>query len=331
MIEKVVATLNRLGKAPDNLKRWYESGTSIRNRVFKTAIMLALIILVIETHSAVIGLIMLHIPKLTASIVLISAVFPGIIILLTPILLVIELACKFSQKIERFNAGLWITALFLSLLLWIISFGLWWFGGIGLTRIPLLMRTLFHHSTTQFPLGDLGGIAVDDEGNVYLASIAYERIQVYNSQGEFSKGYFVESGGGLFDIWIEDNHLHAVISRGYRYHVFDLNGKLIRRTKIGSHDEYEKLLKKAAGLEIQDAFGNTYAIQSAERFPKVVKISPNGEQSVLINNPWYLCLLQNAQPVFSLGIAGLLMTIILVGIIKLKVDFRKFSTPAGSK
>ena len=192
MLEKLLVTASRCGQAPENLKNWYESGKATKTRVFKTAIMLAAIILVVETHSAIIGLIMLHLPRLTALVVLICAVAPVVVILLTPVLLVIELATTVSEKIKTFNAGLWITALMLSLLLWIINFGLWWFGGIGLTRIPLLIRTLFHQSTTQFPLGELSGIAVDAKGNVYLASPAYERIQVYTNQGKFSRGCFVD-------------------------------------------------------------------------------------------------------------------------------------------
>jgi len=292
--------------------------------------MLSAIILVIETYSDVIGLIMLHLPRLTAFVVLICTVAPAVVILLTPVLLVIELASKGRQRIKRVNAGLWITALILSLLLWIINFGLWWFGGIGLTRIPLLMRTLFHRSTTQFPLGELSGIEVDSKGNVYLASPDYERIQVYTNQGKFSRGCFVESGGGLFDIWIEDNQLHAVISRGWRHHVFDLNGKLLKRIEIASQEEHKRLFEKAGGLKTQDALGNTYTIQNEERFPKVVKISPDGEQSLLIKNPLYLRLLQKPQPVFGFGIAGLIMTIILAGIIKIKVDFRQFNSRPGT-
>lgn len=43
----------------------------------------------------------------------------------------------------------------------------------------------------ELPLGNLRGIAVDSEGNIYCGLQFYSRIQVYDAQGNFIYGKFV--------------------------------------------------------------------------------------------------------------------------------------------
>jgi len=336
MLEKLLSLPNRFGNLAESLKKWYENTPDNRTRIIKSAIMICGIIVLIETLSAATGLIMLYLPRLTSSIIVACLFIPLVVILATPCLLLLERKCKVGVKIKRFNANIWTISMFLSLLLFGINFGIGWFGGKGLTKIPFMIRRLFHTTKTQFPFGGLGGIAVDNENRIYLALHAYERIQVYNCNGEFIHGWFVDADSGIFDIWLEDNTLHVVTARKRKHDVFDYTGNLLRTNIVDSNKEYDTLIKRAAGTKAEDDDGNMYLIESPEWFPKVVKFAPSGEESIIVKDPLHFWLLQKAQPVWTVSFVGMFMCVVLWIIVKLKVNSeimpaKKFFQPIDGK
>lgn len=50
----------------------------------------------------------------------------------------------------------------------------------------------------ETPLSALKGIAVDAEENIYCGVGYYSGVQVYNSEGDYIRGKFVDSTGGCF-------------------------------------------------------------------------------------------------------------------------------------
>ena len=191
-------------------------------------------------------------------------------------------------------------------------------------------KSFLFSEKTQFPLGGTVGLAVDKAGRVYLGLQSYGRIQAYTSTGEFTKGWFVNTVGGPFYIWIEDDHfLHVYTTVRPRHDVFDSNGQLVESIKTKPYDEDKHLFEKAGGLKKQDAFGNTYVIQNRWWCPKVVKISPSGLETPLITNPYYVWLMQPPLVPWLTFSMGVIMTAILVMIIRKKVDFPKVHTVAS--
>ena len=83
----------------------------------------------------------------------------------------------------------------------------------------------------EMPHGDLKGIAVDSEGEIYCGVQFYNRIEVYNSKGKFLYGKFLGDGiRGPFRMKINSNgQLEIVTSSGTRY-VYNKDGNKIKKT-----------------------------------------------------------------------------------------------------
>jgi len=207
-----------------------------------------------------------------------------------------------------------------SILFTIVVASLWWFGSTSL--LSESTRSRFFPPKVQFPLGNLNGVAVDKKGDIYLGVRGYSRIQRYNSEGVFLKGWFINTGGGLFDIWIDDkNNLNVRVVRPDDHLIFNADGQLLKTTKIVSPEEDEYLAQQASGLRAKDAFGNIYAIENPKWSPKVVKINSIGKESILIKDPVHFYLFRYPQPLLSVGIISLIMSAIIGIIIKFKVSF----------
>ena len=83
----------------------------------------------------------------------------------------------------------------------------------------------------EMPLGQLRGLAVNSEGNIYCGSQFYERIQVYNLKGQFLYGISLHEGGYFWIRINSDDQLEVAQARGgYRYK-FDKNGTLLHVRK----------------------------------------------------------------------------------------------------
>ena len=149
----------------------------------------------------------------------------------------------------------------------------------------------------RFPLGDLGSLGVDSKGNLYCGSIFYCRIQVYSPQGEFIRGWFLNSGGGTFQIEIDkEEKLHVHTARGNKYFIFSKEGKLLHK-EIPWSGEISSL-----GSFFKNDYtgndGNTYTIRHHWYLPIVVKTNAKGKDSVIVSDPFFLWLLNGPFPVF---------------------------------
>jgi len=229
--------------------------------------------------------------------------------------------------LKKINAGVWVLAMLLSVLLLLVGIGLLGFNSeVSKVMTHSIRRSLFSEKT-QFPLANPNGITIDNEGRIYLAIRAYGRIQVYSSEGDFIKGWFVDTYGGDFNIWIEDDHLLHVCTRMTdRHDVFDSSGQLIKSIEITSYDEEKRLFEKAGGLKEQDALGNTYTVKSSQWSPQVTKTTPTGHQEVLVKGRYYFALIRSPVSAWFVFIMGLAMSFTLGMVIKKKVDLPQLAT-----
>jgi hypothetical protein len=299
------------------LNNWFKSGPCL-TRVPKMLIGALVLILIIETAASICGLIMLFLPRLTCLLILTSLTVPLVVIICTPLLLIIA---TIWPSIGKANEQIWKTAIVPWAFLLFFSGFLGFFDGSGPIGIQRYIRSKFLSTDTQFPISDPDGFAVDSKDRIYLAISTYARIQVYSPDGDFLRGWFVQSAGGALDIWIENNDLlHVCTSRTDLHLVFDPNGRLLESHEITSLEESSRLFDKAGGLDDLSAFGNTYSIQSPEWSPKVVKTNTDAEQSIVVQDPFYLWIVRKMQPLLLLVLAGVIISGILWLIIKVCVD-----------
>jgi hypothetical protein len=311
MLRILLVIAKRWGDFGDKVIKWYNSGKS---RFSKYLIIMCVLFLAFSILFTISGLMMLYLPRLCTFLILIFVL----------ISFGITVPCLFLKKI---NAGVWVMTMLLSFSLLLIGVGLLGFGSqVSKVMMQSTRRFLFSEKV-QFPLTNLSGIAIDNDGRIYLAIQAYDRIQVYSSEGNFIKGWFVDAEGGGLGIWIEDDDLLHVCTRVTgRHDVFDPNGLLLERREITSLDENVRLFEKTAGLKEQDIFGNTYIIKSPAWSPHVTKTTPTGHQIVLVRSRYYFWLMHSSLGVWFVLVVGLAMFVTLWKAIRKKVDFSQYRT-----
>ncbi len=326
MLERIIITLGAWGKLGQKLIKYVEGGKTVKGKLLKILPLLFGAVLLCTILSNAFGFFTLYLPQLSGILIISGLAIPFGVIVLSIFLPFIE-AIRSKLFPKRISAVAWIVGIVFSGLLLFFSLGLFVFGVGGLSCLPKCVRANLVSGKIQFPLSHLDGIAIDHNGRIYLAISNYSRIQVYTNEGDFSGGWFINSRGASVDIWIDDEDLlHAVVARGGGHQVYDLNGLPLRWDEItSSDDEYLRLADKLGGLRKKDALGNIYLIRSPIWSPRIVKITTTGEETILIKDAIYFWLVQSPQPIWLVSLAGLIMSIILGVIIKVKGNFSDFS------
>ena len=172
-----------------------------------------------------------------------------------------------------------------------------WFGAVlkcaGLFDLP---------GNIEVPLGDLEGIAVDADGNIYCGTPFWQRVQVYDQEGSFIRGWSVDAGGGMFRIRTDkDGYIHAATARGGMHYTYRPDGTLV------SEAEEPELLGTFQAYSIVADDGSRYDICSPNLFPNIVKTDENGQSRRVVGPRWHLWLIQGPFPAFILFAVGVLM------------------------
>lgn len=295
----------------------------------KVAIAESAIFLVMMVLFVVLCLSIIYAPYLYTFLILMSIVIPLGVIVLSPLMVFAEFTSS-SLLIKKINMGAWKVAKFFSTAL--LCFCICLMFSVALLTITTSVRTQIFSNKTRFPLSTPDAIAVDKEGLIYLALGSHSRIQVYGGSGDYLQGWFV-ARGTPFNIWVEDDdllHVHCLGPEPDEYKVFDSKAKLLKMRKITSRVEEKQLYEKAAGPTTKDFFGNTYSIQSSLWSPRIVKTSLDRKETVIIEDPFHLWLVQFPLPLFFIGVISMIMSFILGMIIKKKVSSPKIDTIIAS-
>ncbi len=180
-----------------------------------------------------------------------------------------------------------------------------WFGG----ALTSLLKPAWISSETQLPLGDLESVALDSQGRIYCGLAFYSRIQVYDEQGRFLRGWWVDGGGGMLRLHMaEGDRLEVEAARKNRVFTFDLNGSLIESNQ--QTETQRKVSDRLDQLPVTDARGRTYAIRNRFFWPHVVREDQAGRTTV-VSTPWYLWPIMGPLPAwifFAIGLVTLGLT-----------------------
>lgn len=172
-----------------------------------------------------------------------------------------------------------------------------WFRGfaIAMTKTALIRDEL--------PLGDLTGVTVDGNGNVYCGLGFYQRIQVYDSRGRFKYGRGIDAAGGDFLFHIdEDDRLVVATVRNDKVFYFE-NGALVNEET--SDSRYFEFYNRYSRDECFDSEKNYYRIAPWSLiWPQVIRAEMgNGHRSVIVSTPFWKWLLMGPFPAW-LFVAG---------------------------
>jgi len=81
---------------------------------------------------------------------------------------------------------------------------------------------------TEVPMGRVDGAVIDRDGLIYCPSTPWGRIQLYDRDKRFIRGWSVNASGGVFRIHVDpQNHLEVATARRRMLYVFDREGNLL--------------------------------------------------------------------------------------------------------
>lgn len=144
-------------------------------------------------------------------------------------------------------------------------------------------------SYLRFPLGEVSSMTTDAKGRLWVYSTDLSRLQIFDQQGDFLKGWFVSSASP--NPWTSEmhtdpnGHIHLILISDDHY-IFDAAGNLL------NHSKEEGLWKKfdnkdSSYAQYTDDKGNTYIKRGGIICPRIVKINPTGEEIVVVSEAFY--------------------------------------------
>ncbi|HET7485276.1 MAG TPA: 6-bladed beta-propeller [Solirubrobacterales bacterium] len=151
--------------------------------------------------------------------------------------------------------------------------------GTGEYEAPAYFGSYGGESSGSGKLSRPGGVAIDPEGNVWVADAGHSRVQEFNSEGEFL-GQF--GAGGASDGLFSSPHGIAIDSKGNlwvtdsvssRVQEFNSKGEFIR--KFGSYGTGNGKFNALQGIAV-DPEGHVWAVNSAALKSRVQEFSSEG-------------------------------------------------------
>jgi hypothetical protein len=156
----------------------------------------------------------------------------------------------------------------------------------------------FFDYNTEIPLGDINGFVVDKENNIYVGSGFYQRVQVYNENGEFIKNWDIDAHGGTFTVNLTDNEeILITTARGDEQIWFDKNGRILSRKKINS-ETYEA--SERDWRTFNTAEDVKYEIKGT-LFQKLIRVNP---EKVIINQNLFLQIIKGPINIWLFAVIG---------------------------
>ena len=159
----------------------------------------------------------------------------------------------------------------------------------------------------QVPLSMPNGIAIDSKDNIYLSIRSFQRIQVYDKDGKFIRGWSASIGheGSNHRLFVdEQDNLHVLNNN--KHAIYDLNGELLSVNEVYDSERHKDFAANNPRLA-KDRDGNIYEFEDQSEsesfdslFSKVIKTTPDGIQSVFITDPLPLWLIKMIFPAFGL-------------------------------
>jgi hypothetical protein len=152
---------------------------------------------------------------------------------------------------------------------------------------------------------------VDSEGNIYCGLQFYSRVQVYDAEGNFNYGKFIDSAGGAFRIRINNNdQLEVATARNDKLYLFARDGTLVNELSDVGH--YFRNFGQTGETRFHDKRQNvTYYRRPSLLGPYIVKRDSFGEKKTIIKTPFHKWLFKGPLPAWFFGLIGAVMSVFI--------------------
>jgi hypothetical protein len=133
----------------------------------------------------------------------------------------------------------------------------------------------------EFPLADIKSIDVDEQGRLYTASGFYNRIQIYDANGEFLRGWSVRGfTGGKIKMRIINKYEVEIASSGdKKIYVFEENGNLLRFTDFSKDRSFYYSFEHNGRQVFDSLTGYGYYMQGLV-YPEIIQHRLDGEKKI---------------------------------------------------
>jgi len=167
-------------------------------------------------------------------------------------------------------------------------------GALGVTAVLLshalgALGVRLVSSTIRFPLSGVSSLGVDDKGHIIVYTTDLARLQVFDAEGRFCKGWYVPNSSpvpGTSDLCINKLQQIKLTLLNDNYYVFDMDGNILEHSKRkGIWDQTHN--KYIAPPACTDYNGNRYTFRESLFSPRIIKVTPQGEAASIITEPLY--------------------------------------------
>ena len=162
-----------------------------------------------------------------------------------------------------------------------VAFGLILFGLLPdlLEKSMAFHIVRFSDPKTELPLRPPVSLAVAKEGTFYVGLQYWSRIQLYDADGRFLRGFPIESSGGIFHMGFDDlGRLYAYVARGNTRIIFDREGKPVDEEHFDGFDLPSNYWNQSSLTHYQSEEGITADIErDREGFWVVVRNANQGD------------------------------------------------------
>jgi hypothetical protein len=83
----------------------------------------------------------------------------------------------------------------------------------------------------ELPLSDISGIVVTKNRHIFVALGFYQKVQVYDNEGNFMRNWHVDAEGGGFEIDTIGNNILVTTARGSKAIIYDQYGRFQKESK----------------------------------------------------------------------------------------------------
>lgn len=81
----------------------------------------------------------------------------------------------------------------------------------------------------ELPLGEIEGLVVDSSDNIYVGLGFYEKIQVYDKDGNFIRNWSIDCMNGSFSIRLtKEQNIEVLVSRSNKRIIFNGHGEILK-------------------------------------------------------------------------------------------------------
>jgi hypothetical protein len=156
----------------------------------------------------------------------------------------------------------------------------------------------------EIPLGEIKGIIVDSNKNIYVGCGFYDRIQVYDKDGKFIRNWKIPAYKGDFTInFSKDRNISIVTLKNDKEIVYSKTGEVLN-TKSFNSENYISTKRNLNSFKTND--NKFYEIKGNFLFRKIIV---NKEKTLVNQNIW-LQLINGPKNNFLLIVLGIIIGIL---------------------